>query len=428
MADSDLNACGCCAGLDAETPRRIDNSPGLDAVKYRVGVHALFKESLLARLSSAGFPALAPLTTREDSDFTIALCDALATTLDVLSFYQERIANENYLRTAIERRSIQELARLIGYELAPGVAASTWLAFTLQETPGTKVPAVEPVTLPVGVRVQSVPGQDEQAQTFETVEAVEARVEWNAIPVQTTNAWHPAYGDKSLWLAGVGTGLQPGDVILIVGQERIDAEGSERWDIRVVTSLEEDKVRERTRIAWGNGLGHASPHILPADAGAKVYVFRQRAALFGHNAPDPRLMGNEGGSQLTAHLASDAADGTGRVWNNYAISGSDIDLEVQVGLAVEQDTHQLAHHEGTVVILVRSAFFPLQHLLVICGRHRSFIRIQARGQAGYGSLFATGGRYGLGFFLCGCIQADYGTKAHDSQNRTECFQDFPLCD
>ena len=60
--------------------------------------------------------------TRADSDFTIALCDAVATTLDVLSFYQERIANENFLRTATERRSILELARLIGYELAPGVA------------------------------------------------------------------------------------------------------------------------------------------------------------------------------------------------------------------------------------------------------------------------------------------------------------------
>ena len=44
-------------------------------------------------------------------------------------FYQERIANEGFLRTATERRSILELARLIGYELNPGVAASAYLAF-----------------------------------------------------------------------------------------------------------------------------------------------------------------------------------------------------------------------------------------------------------------------------------------------------------
>ena len=45
----------------------------------------------------------------------IALLDAWATVGDVLTFYQERIANEGYLRTATERRSVLELARLVGY-------------------------------------------------------------------------------------------------------------------------------------------------------------------------------------------------------------------------------------------------------------------------------------------------------------------------
>ena len=225
MSDTD---CGCCAGLDVETPARIDNPPGQSAIAYRVGVHGQFKESLLARLSSAELPALAGLSARDDGDFTIALCDALATTLDVLAFYQERIANENYLRTATERRSILELARLIGYELAPGVAASTFLAFTLQEVPGSPALAAGPVEIPVGAKVQSVPGPGEQPQTFETVAAVEARAEWNAIPVQTTFAWHPHFGDTQLWLEGWGR-LQPGDAILIVGQDRLDDTGSERW-------------------------------------------------------------------------------------------------------------------------------------------------------------------------------------------------------
>ena len=55
---------------------------------------------------------------------------------DVLTFYQERIANESYLRTATERLSVLELARLIDYQLRPGVAASTYLAFTLEDAPG----------------------------------------------------------------------------------------------------------------------------------------------------------------------------------------------------------------------------------------------------------------------------------------------------
>ncbi|MFI5017360.1 MAG: hypothetical protein ACHQHK_05385, partial [Dongiales bacterium] len=245
MSETD---CGCCAGLDVETPARIDNPPGQSAIAYRVGVHGQFKESLLARLSSAELLALAGLGARDDGDFTIALCDALATTLDVLAFYQERIANENYLRTATERRSILELARLIGYELAPGVAASTFLAFTLQEVPGSPALAAGPVEIPVGAKVQSVPGPGEQPQTFETVAAVEARAEWNAIPVQTTFAWHPHFGDTQLWLAGVGSGLQPGDAILIVGQDRLDDTGSERWDIRLVSEVTEDRASQRSRV------------------------------------------------------------------------------------------------------------------------------------------------------------------------------------
>ncbi len=286
--------CGCCAGVDSETPRHVHNIPGLPAISYRTGTHARFKESLLARLSSSAQPALRGLSTRDDSDFTIALCDAFATALDVLSFYQERIANEHYLRTATERLSVLGMARLIGYELAPGVAASTYLAFSLQEAPGEPAQAASPVTIPVGTRVQSVPGQDEKAQTFETVEALEARVEWNAIPVQASEPWRPAAGDTHLWLKGVSTQLQPGDAILLVGAERETDSGSERWDVRVSDAVEADAANDRTRIVWTEGLGSVWSSPEPTVEAVRVFALRQRAALFGHNAPDPNLLNDEG--------------------------------------------------------------------------------------------------------------------------------------
>jgi len=61
----------------------------------------------------------------DDDRFRHRPLDGWATVADVLTFYQERIANESYLRTAIERRSLLELARKIGYELRPGIAAGT---------------------------------------------------------------------------------------------------------------------------------------------------------------------------------------------------------------------------------------------------------------------------------------------------------------
>ncbi|TBW39872.1 putative baseplate assembly protein [Azotobacter chroococcum] len=340
MSDSGLSNCGCCAGLDAETPARIDNPPGQSAIAYRVGVHASFRESFLARLSSGDLPALSSLTTREDDDFTLALGDALAISLDVLTFYQERYANEHYLRTATERRSILEMARLVGYELAPGVAASTRLAFSLQEVPGNPALAAGPVVIPIGARVQSVPGPGEQAQTFETIEEVEAHVEWNAIPAKSTEAWHPKAGDKALWLAGLSTGLHVGDAILIVGQDRVEQPASGQWELRLLTSVEEDRERQRTRVGWDVGLRDLSAVMKSAPVGVSVYALRQRAALFGHNAPEPKLMFNANNlppSALTDIEIKEANYGDFFYpefqwetlhWKDFTIRNNHIDLDV----------------------------------------------------------------------------------------------------
>jgi baseplate J-like protein len=331
--------CSCCSGTDVETPARIENLAGQSAIRYRIGVHATFRESLLARLSSVDAGALASLQTRDDQDFTIALCDALATTLDVLSFYQERIANEHYLRTATERRSILELARLIGYRSAPGCAASTWLAFTLQPVPGTSSDAGTSVTLAAGTRAQSVPGPEETAQAFETTEDIEARAEWSAIPVQASIAWRPKFGDTDLYLEGVGHNLIPGDVILIVGKERLDYYGSERWDVRLLTAVEADVASERTRLVWETGLGEEDPKVHPAAEDVHVYVFRQRAAFFGHNAPDPRLLQQSAQEAIKKDLAD---------WLKVFRENQTIDLDAAYPKIVPESWFVLVANQGPI--------------------------------------------------------------------------------
>src|SRR5262245_978356 len=287
----DGSHCGCCEGAD-KLPSARDNAIGESAIAYRAGTHASFKAALVARLSSVDYPALSLLRTRSDDDFAIAACDATATLLDVLTFYQERYANELYLRTATERRSVVELARLIGYQPSPGVAASTRLAFLLEEAPGAPALAAEPVTIAIGAKVQSVPGPGEDPQTFETVEEKTARVEWNAIPVQTTERQTFAIGATEIVLAGVTVQLQPSDVILIVGDERIGDVQSHNWDARVVDTVERDNDRQITRVTLSSELGDAGTATNPAALNPRTYVFRQRAGLFGHNAPDPNLLFN----------------------------------------------------------------------------------------------------------------------------------------
>jgi Baseplate J-like protein len=318
-----LSGCGCCAGTDVDTPAVIDNAPGLDAVAYRVGTHATFKESIQARLSSSDFAALAALRSRDNDDFTLALADGFAVMADVLTFYQERIANEAFLRSSTERRSVLELARLLGYELDPGVAADAWLAFTLEAAPGAPAEAARPVAIAPDTKVQSVPGPDEAPQTFETVAAITARVDRNAIPVQTRERQLIGFGDTELYLLRTGQQLDPGDIVLIVGAERRRYRGSENWDVRVVRAVEPDDRRGVTRITWVEPLGHVTPRVEPATEQTEVFVFRQRAALFGHNAPSPWLLSTNG-----TNLANLANLATGQ-WNNYQIQDQRIDLDQQ---------------------------------------------------------------------------------------------------
>jgi predicted phage baseplate assembly protein len=284
-----VDSCHCCEGLTAQTPALVTNRPGLSAIAYRVGTHSDFKRSMLAALSDITRPGLQGLKTRDDDDFSIALLDAAATMADVLTFYQERIANESYLRTATERRSLLELARLIGYELRPGVAASAFLAFTMDDTPG----APPETTVDIGTKVQSVPGPDEKPQTFETVEKITARVEWNAIKPQTTQTLAPKFGDTHVYLKGTATNLKPGDAILFVGPEREADPASERWDFRRVTKVTPDFDANRTRVEWAGGLGTSTPHLVLPSANPKVYALRLRASLFGFNAPHPATLSND---------------------------------------------------------------------------------------------------------------------------------------
>jgi len=282
QAQLNLNDCGCCEGLTVETPVAVGNRPGLSAIAYRVGTHARFKASMLARLSDSGLPELGNLKTRDDDDFTIALLDAWSLTADVLTFYQERIANESYLRTATERSSIIRLARLIGYELRPGVAASAYLAFTLESAPG----APEAVTLETGLKVQSIPGPGERPQTFETVEQVAARGEWNEMRPRLTELRLPSFGSISAYLEGVTTNLKKGDMLLFVGEERAGDVGSERWDIRRVTTVAPDADNGRTFVRWSEPLGSVVPRVEPGRKQLQIYAMRLRASIFGYNAPD----------------------------------------------------------------------------------------------------------------------------------------------
>jgi Baseplate J-like protein len=319
-------SCGCCECLSGATlAPSTYNRPGLSRITRRIGTYGSFLDTMIARLAS-----LPALTTREADDPAIALLDAWAVVGDVLTFYQERIANEGYLRTATERLSILELARLVGYRLRPGVSASVHVAYKLDDGAKTIIPA--------GAQVQSSGTSDEQPQTFETSEEIAARGDWNAIEPRMKEPQVVERETWQVWLAGANLNLKAGDWLLFdFGNEvmprravAVDADHTldrtrvsfvnfdPRTDYRVDDPIEAllvpSSIAPRTsqhlartlRSSFAEGssnsivaltqfhpqlsstiwtaLANYTTRVAPPDLQG-IYVLRARAALFGYNAP-----------------------------------------------------------------------------------------------------------------------------------------------
>lgn len=214
------------------------NRPGLPALSYRIGVHQQFLDAMSARLPRAGDTGsiLAALTTREPDDPSIALLDAWAVVADVLTFYQERIANEGFLRTATEQDSLVRLGRLVGHRPRPALAAATHLAYSLDAGTSCVVPA--------GAQVRSEPEPGELPVVFETAQDLTARSEWNRLPVRTCEpaalAAELAVTTASVAVEGLQHAVRPGDRLLFVYPDA-------RLNVtRVVRNAEPDPASGRT--------------------------------------------------------------------------------------------------------------------------------------------------------------------------------------
>jgi predicted phage baseplate assembly protein len=333
-ASADGQPCGCCTGLTHQTPEAIANRPALPSITYRAGRYSTFNASMLAALSDPAFPPLAALRTRDPTDFSIALIDAWAVALDILTFYQERFANEAYLRTAVDQRSVLELAGLVGYVPSPGVAASAVLAFTLSSVAGSP----DNVLIPAGSRVQSVPGPGQTAQTFETSADLTAVIGWNALPAQTTAQWQLAGSDTSTWIAGTANNINVGDALLFVQAQAGQPSPTGPADFHYVTAVAPDpSVSRNTQIWWDEPLSDAFTAGQDASQ-VCLYVFRKKAALYGAQAPSPQLLSGPGISQVPGYQTETTSQGTFPTvtWNyaQYTRGSYQINLDVSYpGLA-----------------------------------------------------------------------------------------------
>ncbi len=138
------------------------NLPQLSHIAYRVGTYAAFRSAVLTPLAgevSLSVNGMPVWRTDGAGDLAVMIAEWFAYIADILTFYNERIANQDYLRTADLPESVSHLIALLGYRPRPAIGATGTLA--------ALVTAGQSAVLPKGLQFQSKPAPGQPPQTFE---------------------------------------------------------------------------------------------------------------------------------------------------------------------------------------------------------------------------------------------------------------------
>ena len=298
-------------------PAIITNVPGLDQITYRVGDYTTFRHALLRSL-----PGENSLTTTVNNvvrqnwrpgakgDLALQMMEWWAYLADILTFYNERGANEFFLRTADQPETVNRLVYLLGFRPRPGIGATGAVAALLNGS--------APVTLPQGFQIQSNPGPGQPAQIFELDERTTVSPP-DAIPVDPppvsgltlvldTASSTPTVTSVALVLGNTISGLKVGDQLLVLkkGWTGTDAD----YALGSLASLTPGKDPRGnaftkiflTQIAAGSDFAGAA--ILGSATGYRLLKSKQTSLLYQYAARSDWKSVSGAGASAFADLAS----------------------------------------------------------------------------------------------------------------------------
>jgi len=240
--------------------KKIHNEPYLPVINYRIGTYSSFLESMYKSIPTK--PALDRWTNRESNDWGVSLMEMWAHLEDILSYYQERIANETFFNTSVLDESVIELLYLIDYKPIPGLSASSFVQFEANENMNA--------TIPKKFKVQ---GNDKEGQiVFETSAPVEISDDTNLMHLD---------GSKVL------SNLEKGINLLILDKEYNNLHEN---DFVLITDGEHEQIIKISEIK--NEKGHTeiiwdSLNSLERDydiRATKIYKFTKTVRPFGYDA------------------------------------------------------------------------------------------------------------------------------------------------
>lgn len=191
---------GCHCG-QSDFPPEPAIAAGLSALPRQLAGFPEYRLALLCDL--AQHAPLADWRAREGDDPGLMLIEMWAYVLDILSFYDERLADESYLRTARRRPSLRKLVGLLGYRPRPALASAAVLAVIAE--------GGQPTSAPPGTALRSEAFGGEAPQVFESSAAAILDAKRNRFTVAPVRPTLP--GDELL-LEAPSAGLVPGQLVL----------------------------------------------------------------------------------------------------------------------------------------------------------------------------------------------------------------------
>lgn len=185
---------------------RIEPAP-MPAPRSYAGIDLMAKDfDSLLRAMLDQLPRLAPgWADRSEADLGMVLLELFAYAGDQLSYLQDRVALEGYLRTATQAESVRKLLRLIDYGIDPGYAAQTQVLF---ECDGNA-----PLFIPSGFALRTRSQGDAEPVIYETVEDAVLHPALSRITL-SLDAPSSADGRKTMLEANLSGVLQPGAWLL----------------------------------------------------------------------------------------------------------------------------------------------------------------------------------------------------------------------
>jgi hypothetical protein len=273
-------------------PQTISNTSEQQSIAYRVGDYSSFREALLRARS--GELELVNWRPGAQGDLAVQMIEWWAYLADILTFYNERVANQDYLRTADLPESVSRLIQILGYRPRPGIGATGTLAALMA--------GIKPLTLPTGFQVQSKPGPGEQPQIFELGAStlVETPDSITAYPPPSPLLLSP--DASSVLLQGIVKSIKTGASLLLLKKNWTGADGTYAFVTVASSAQEKDPFGNvNTRVVLTEAIDR-----LMAENAADYRLLKssQSAHLWQYPSAPGYVLVDQGNGAGTVHLES----------------------------------------------------------------------------------------------------------------------------